>query len=198
MTKSKLNATLLMGIFLLTVLLGTSCKSKKIAIQPKEEPVVEVKKQEPIVEVKKEVDTDGDGIVDEKDNCPDEKGSAANNGCPVEVEKPFNFKNIQFEFNSSVLKTSSYATLDEISREMKKHPNTVYQLNGHSSEEGTAKRNMMLSVDRAAAVKAYLVNNGIKNANLIVKGFGETMPLVPNTTEANRALNRRVEIKSVQ
>ena len=106
-----------------------------------------------------------------------------------------NYKNIQFEFNSSVLKTSSYSVLEEVTQEIKKHSNATFQLNGHSSEEGSNHRNMMLSVDRANAVKAYLVNNGISGGKLIVKGFGESMPLVLNTTEANRATNRRVEIK---
>lgn len=80
---------------------------------------VEQKAPEPF----KEADTDGDGIADSKDDCPEEKGTASSNGCPEKiVEKQFDYKNIQFEFNSSVLKTSSYATLDEIARQMRQNP----------------------------------------------------------------------------
>jgi len=181
-------STLLVAIVLSFVTIFTSCKSKKLATPaPVEAPVV--------VEV--EADTDGDGIVDSKDNCPNEKGTEANNGCPAIVEKPFEYKNIQFEFNSSVLKTSSYAVLEALSTQIKKNPTVVFELHGHSSAEGTEKRNMMLSVDRANAVKAYLVNSGINGASLIVKGFGESMPLVANDSEENKSLNRRVEVKAL-
>lgn len=56
---------------------------------------------------------------------------------------------------------------------------------------------MMLSVDRANAVKAYLVNNGIDSRKLTTKGFGESSPITSNTTESERATNRRVEIKPI-
>jgi OOP family OmpA-OmpF porin len=54
---------------------------------------------------------------------------------------------------------------------------------------------MTLSVDRATAVKSYLVTAGINASNLEAKGYGESMPLTSNDTEASRQLNRRVEIK---
>jgi outer membrane protein OmpA-like peptidoglycan-associated protein len=197
MNKLSSNALLVTVILSFTIIFYSSCKSKKAIVTP---PVVEVVVPVP-VEVpkapepeKKELDSDSDGIVDSQDKCPNEAGVAENGGCPV-VEPPFNYINIQFEFNSSVLKTSSYAVLDAISTQIKKFPEAVFQLNGHSSAEGTEKRNMMLSVDRAVAVKAYLVNSGVRNVSLLVKGFGETLPMVPNTSETNKALNRRVEVK---
>lgn len=171
----------------------SSCKSKKVA--PKEEVVVAAPVEEKAPEPVKEVDTDGDGIPDSKDDCPEVKGSSANGGCPEVVKKAIEYKNIQFEFNSSVLKTSSYAVLDVIAAGMKNFPETKFQLDGHSSAEGTEARNLALSVDRANAVKNYLVNNGIKASNLITKGNGEKFPVASNDNEEGRALNRRVEIK---
>lgn len=182
----------LASLFVITAVLFTSCKSKKLAA--KEEVVAQVVEAPKPIE-KKVVDTDGDGVSDDEDDCPQAKGLAKNNGCPEIVEKSFVYQNIQFEFNSSVLKTSSYAFLEDLAQQIKKYPEATIYLNGHSSSEGTDLRNMMLSVDRANAVKAYLVNNGIANSKLITKGFGESVPLVPNTSEANKALNRRVEIK---
>ena len=179
--------------FSFLAVLATSCKSKKAVVV--EEPPVAAPAPAPAPEPVKEADTDGDGIVDSKDNCPNEKGVSANNGCPEVVVKPFEYKNIQFEFNSSVLKTESYATLDAIASEIKKNAGKTYQLNGHSSAEGTDARNMALSVDRANAVKAYLVNTGIDGKTLVAKGFGETAPVAGNDTEADRSINRRVEIK---
>ena len=181
----------------LTALFYSSCKSKKSITPQKKVPneaPMAVETPKPL-EREKLLDTDNDGIIDEKDNCPDEKGLASNDGCPKLDVKAFNYKNIQFEFNSSVLKTSSYPVLDAFAIQMKNSVETRFQLNGHSSAEGSDERNMMLSVDRANAVKAYLVNNGIKNSNLITKGFGEAKPIVANSTESNKALNRRVEIK---
>jgi len=153
-----------------------SCKSKKMTVQPSA--VVETKKEEPVPEKKPEP-------VKEKEPEPE----------PV-VEKPnYNFKNILFEFDSGVLKTASYAVLDQIVREMKKDPSAKFFVNGHASIEGTAEHNMALSVDRANSVKLYLVNAGINPNNLTAKGFGATQPTASNDDEEGRSLNRRVEIK---
>lgn len=179
------------------VVLFSSCKPKKIISQAPAAPVAASVQDAPKSSGTAEADTDGDGIPDSKDNCPNKAGSSVNGGCPetIVAEPTFNYKNILFEFNSSVLKTSSYSVLDEIAREMKKFPSMSFNLNGHSSAEGTEQRNMTLSVDRATAVKSYLVTAGINANNLITKGFGESMPLTSNDTESGRQLNRRVEIK---
>ncbi|MDB4922520.1 OmpA family protein [Mucilaginibacter sp.] len=115
---------------------------------------------------------------------------------PAPVAKPdYNFKNIQFEFNSGILKTESYPILDKAAAEMKKDPSVKFILNGNSSAEGSFDHNMALSVERANSVKLYLVNTGIAGDNLAVKGYGESKPIADNTTEEGRVLNRRVEIK---
>jgi OOP family OmpA-OmpF porin len=122
---------------------------------------------------------------------------------PVQKETPppppakpnYNFSNIQFEFNSAVLKTSSYQTLDQAVAEMKKDNTVKFLLNGNASAEGTPEHNMELSVERANSVKLYLVNSGISADNLTVKGYGETKPIADNSTEEGRVLNRRVEVK---
>jgi OOP family OmpA-OmpF porin len=112
------------------------------------------------------------------------------------VEKPdYNFKNIQFEFNSGVLKTEAYPILDKAATEMKKDPSVKFVLNGNSSAEGSDEHNMTLSLERANAVKTYLVNSGVNIDVLTAKGFGETKPIADNKTEEGRSLNRRVEIK---
>ena len=107
----------------------------------------------------------------------------------------YNFSNIQFEFNSGILKTESYPLLDKAAAEMKKDPTATFTLKGYASAEGTDAHNMELSVDRANSVKLYLVNTGVNAANLTAKGYGESNPVADNTTEAGRVLNRRVEIK---
>jgi len=103
---------------------------------------------------------------------------------------------IQFEFDSSVLRTDSYPVLDQVAAEIKMNPNVSYLLNGYASIEGTKEHNLRLSADRANAVKTYLVNAGVNASSLKTKGFGTRNPVGSNATEAGRALNRRVEIKA--
>ena len=151
-----------------------SCKATKLVVQPVP---VQVAKPAP-VEEKKEAPAP----------APVEK--------PEPVEKPnFDLANIQFEFNSFVLKTASLPILDKAVAEMKKAPNTKFILNGHSSAEGSAAHNMSLSVDRANAVKSYFVNTGLSASNFTIVGHGDKEPVSSNATEAGRMLNRRTEIQ---
>jgi OOP family OmpA-OmpF porin len=118
---------------------------------------------------------------------------------PAPVQKPdYNFSNIQFEFDSSVLKTDAYPTLDKAADAMKADPSVKFNLNGYASIEGTPEHNMVLSQDRANSVKVYLVNEGVSAASLTVKGFGTADPVGDNSTDAGRILNRRVEIHLAQ
>lgn len=113
-------------------------------------------------------------------------------------EKPnYAFSNIQFDFNSAVLRTSAIQYLDHIVNEMKIDPSAKFILNGHASAEGTLQHNMELSVDRANAVKLYLTNAGIDASRLGTKGYGSKKPISSNKTEKGREHNRRVEVKLV-
>ena len=114
---------------------------------------------------------------------------------PAPAPQPdYTFTNIQFEFNSGVLKTSSYPDLDKAAALMKVDPTVKFSLKGYASAEGTDAHNMELSVDRANAVKAYLVNSGVNGDNISTRGYGEANPIADNKTEEGRVLNRRVEI----
>ncbi|CAH0284038.1 Outer membrane porin F [Pedobacter sp. Bi27] len=170
-TKNLLFTTLL-ALFTLTMY---SCKTKKLVAKPAPAPV---EKPAPPVEEKKPAP------APEKEEAP------------APVEKPnFNLDNIQFEFNSFVLKTSSFAILDKAVAEMKKSPTTKFVLNGHSSAEGTPDHNMQLSIDRANAVKSYFINAGLNGSNFTVVGHGEKEPISSNDSEEGRMVNRRTEIK---
>ncbi|MBS1501716.1 MAG: OmpA family protein [Bacteroidetes bacterium] len=115
---------------------------------------------------------------------------------PAQPPAPdYNFSNIQFEFDSSILRTSSYPALDKAAAAMKQDTSVKFMLSGYASAEGTPEHNMVLSQDRANSVKAYLVNTGVSANRLITKGYGEANPIADNTTENGRILNRRVEIK---
>jgi OOP family OmpA-OmpF porin len=152
-------------------------------------------------------DSDGDGVSDQFDKCPNTPAGTVvdGSGCPIVFPKPDTVKmggtgaatvapysNIQFEFDSSVLKTSSYPVLDATSADLRANSSTV-TLAGYASSEGTAAHNMRLSKDRANSVKTYLVNSGVDAKRLKVKPYGETHPIADNSTEEGRILNRRVE-----
>jgi OOP family OmpA-OmpF porin len=139
------------------------------------------------------LDVDADGIPDSKDACPTVKGTAALNGCPEFVGG--SAIAIQFEFNSSVLKTNAYPILDKLSSDLKANSSSIVQLDGHASAEGTDEYNMSLSRDRANSVKTYLVNAGIAAGRIATSAYGESRPLASNSTEAGRTQNRRVEFK---
>ncbi len=113
---------------------------------------------------------------------------------PPPAAPNYNFSNIQFDFDSSVLKTSAYPTLDQVAAAMKANPSIKFNLNGYASIEGTAEHNMTLSQDRANSVKTYLVNSGVVSTSIVAQGFGTANPIGDNTTEDGRVLNRRVEV----
>jgi len=156
-------------------------------------------------------DSDGDGVADQFDKCPNTPAGTVvdGSGCPIVfpkidtslfVRKPVAgaataYSNIQFEFDSSVLRTSSYPVLDATSADLRTDAGKKVELDGYASSEGTAAHNLRLSKDRANSVKTYLVNSGVDSKRIKVKGFGETHPIADNSTEEGRVLNRRVEFK---
>jgi OmpA-OmpF porin, OOP family len=163
-------------------------------------------------------DSDGDGVSDQFDKCPYTPAGTVvdGSGCPLNIPPAVDtslfvkkadlqnllgnangvcksaYCNIQFEFDSSVLKTNSYPALDATAADLKSTGARV-ELAGYASSEGTAAHNLRLSRDRANSVKTYLVNSGVTAKKLKVKAFGETHPVADNSTEAGRILNRRVE-----
>ena len=149
-------------------------------------------------------DSDGDGVSDQFDKCPGTPAGTVvdGSGCEIKFPKPDTtmatgtYSNIQFEFDSSVLRTSAYPTLDKLSADLRSNTAKTFELDGYASSEGSAAHNMRLSKDRANSVKTYLVNSGVDAKRLTVKAYGETNPVADNSTEQGRVLNRRVELKA--
>jgi OOP family OmpA-OmpF porin len=148
-------------------------------------------------------DSDGDGVADQFDKCPNTPAGTVvdGSGCPIVFPATTTapatgaaYSNIQFEFDSSVLRTSSYPVLDATSADLRANGAKV-EIGGYASSEGTAAHNLALSKDRANSVKTYLVNSGVDAKNLKTKGYGETNPIADNSTEEGRVLNRRVSFK---
>lgn len=139
-------------------------------------------------------DSDRDGVPDYLDRCPDTPPGLAvdQKGCPVLFSFPLR---LLFDFNRVKIKKIYYPQLKKIAEVLKNNPYLKVEIAGYTDDVGSPEFNKKLSYQRALAVKEALVKHfGIDPNRIVVKGYGEEHPLVPNTTETNRALNRRVDI----
>jgi OmpA-OmpF porin, OOP family len=101
---------------------------------------------------------------------------------------------IMFNPSSAEIDTRSTGLLSEIADVLQRNPQVArVQVQGHTDNRGDPEQNLALSQQRAEAVVQWLVSAGIDASRLEAKGFGDSRPLVPNLTPANRAQNRRVQ-----
>ncbi|MBB5209910.1 OmpA family protein [Microbulbifer hydrolyticus] len=141
------------------------------------------------------VDSDGDGVLDRNDRCPNTLAGAEVDqyGCVV-ANQTITLENIQFEFNSATLTARAETSLDKVVQSLRDQTNTQVEVAGHTDSQGNDSYNLRLSGQRAESVRRYLVQNGISASRITAKGYGETQPVATNATEAGRAQNRRVEL----
>lgn len=99
-----------------------------------------------------------------------------------------------FDFDSAFVKAAFRPTLNKIATQTSTYDKTVLHIVGYTDSIGTDEYNYELSRDRAVSVANYLRRGGVIQDRLRTEGRGESEPRLPNTTEANRAVNRRVEI----
>jgi MYXO-CTERM domain-containing protein len=144
-------------------------------------------------------DRDGDTVIDRMDNCPDEPGPPKNAGCKTKQLVrmiPGGIEILQavfFKTNKDVIEVRSYKLLDNVAQVILAHPEVgVVLVEGHTDDKGNDEYNQDLSQRRAVAVREYLIAAGVPADRLEAKGYGESKPLVPNTSAKNRAKNRRV------
>ncbi len=102
--------------------------------------------------------------------------------------------NLFFDFAKADLKKESFPELNRLIEFLNTNKTKKILIEGHTDNIGTDERNLQLSIERADAVRYYLIGNGIEADRLSVKGYGASKPEVPNDSEENRALNRRVII----
>lgn len=102
--------------------------------------------------------------------------------------------NIAFQTNKSGIPSSAEADLNDLFSVLEKKSNMIIQISGHTDNKGNEKFNTKLSLERAEAVKSYLVEKGIDEWRISTLGSGSSEPLAPNTTLEGRLKNRRIEI----
>lgn len=86
-------------------------------------------------------------------------------------------------------------TLNQVAQTLASYEQTYIDVLGHTDSTGSDAYNQLLSQRRAQSVADYLASRGVARARMGIRGFGETLPIASNDTEAARAQNRRVEIK---
>lgn len=109
--------------------------------------------------------------------------------------KTFVLEDCNFETGKANLEPESYKVLDELVAFLTRKEEVKIEVGGHTDNVGKPAANLKLSMERANAVKDYLIAKGIKEERLTAKGYGQTEPIADNKTEEGRATNRRTEVK---
>ena len=101
---------------------------------------------------------------------------------------------INFDTGKATIKPDSAKTLDDAAGALRLAAGLQIEVGGHTDNVGTPDSNVRLSLERAQAVMAALVQRGIDAGRMTAKGYGQTVPIADNRTEEGRARNRRVEL----
>ncbi|MFN8257228.1 MAG: OmpA family protein [Bacteroidales bacterium] len=112
---------------------------------------------------------------------------------PIQVGSTVRMNNLFFVTGKSDLNKWSYPELQRLIDLMKQHKKMEVEIAGHTDDVGSDKVNNALSLERANAVREYIIKNGIEPERLTAKGYGKTKPLTDNKTEEGRQKNRRVD-----
>lgn len=144
------------------------------------------------------VDSDNDGVYDDKDQCPATPVThkVDSVGCTIyeNVKNKEDVGSIQFANDSAVVKKVFYKDIERLANYLNKNPEFTVEIAGHASHVGKPEYNMVLSDKRAAAVAKILVDKyGISQSRVTSKGYGETQPLVAGDSKEAYAANRRIE-----
>jgi OOP family OmpA-OmpF porin len=153
-------------------------------------------------------DTDGDGVPDQYDKCPNTPSGVKvdGSGCPLppaEIKYVYVtaddkkvvedvITTLEFDLMKSTIRPTSYPNLDRLA-DVLKSKGIKLKLDGYTDNTGPDWRNIALSKNRALAIKNYLVKKGANGANIEAEGHGQENPVASNETLEGRKQNRRVE-----
>ncbi|WP_248282148.1 OmpA family protein [Mucilaginibacter robiniae] len=154
-------------------------------------------------------DSDGDGVLDIADKCPNTPAGTKVDGSGCALPTPVApvrvyvteedrkvvkeaIRNLEFDLGKATIREHSFESLDRVA-ELLVNKNFSLKLAGHTDNTGSAELNLRLSKDRAESVKSYLVSKGANPSRIEATGYGQTQPIASNKTAAGRQQNRRVE-----
>ena len=134
-------------------------------------------------------DSDGDGVVDQHDECPRTPRGASvdSRGCWV-VRGP------HFATDSSSIKDMYRSRLDDAAKVLGQNPELRIRIDGHTDNRGSHEHNQALSERRAESVRSYLVERGIGESRFEIRGWSFDRPIQPNDSPENLYENRRSEL----
>lgn len=187
-----------MGLAGLQVVLGghlmPSIPVPPPAVEPVPEPVAPVVVPPPVVVAP--VDTDGDGVTDDLDQCPNTAAGVAVDakGCPVQLTEDLQLElRVFFDTNKSNIKDQYKPEVAKVADALTTYKDATAKIEGHTDNTGPRKLNERLSLARANSVKSMLVSDyGIAATRIETQGFAWDKPIAPNDTVEGRAMNRRV------
>jgi OOP family OmpA-OmpF porin len=136
------------------------------------------------------LDSDGDGVPDYQDKCPDTP-----KGAKVDKDGCWAYHGVFFDFDKATIKPEYHGLFENAVHVMNINPGLEVQIEGHTDSIGSAAYNQKLSERRAKSVKNHLVEKGVSASRMTTKGFGESDPITGNDTASGRAYNRRVEFE---
>ena len=142
-----------------------------------------------------ELDSDNDTVVDRQDKCPGTRSGARVDVNGCEIRAVINLPGVNFATNSDRLLGGAEQVLADAAATLRKNKDLVVEVAGHTDSDGSAALNESLSERRAITVRDYLIDRGVNHGNLTVKGYGESAPIADNTTREGKARNRRVELR---
>lgn len=141
-------------------------------------------------------DTDSDGVADNNDLCPGTKHGVVvePTGCAAGV--PIKLEGVNFGYDSYQLTDEARHILDRVADILSRQTDLRLHVAGHTDAQGDPAYNQWLSLQRAEAVRDYLVAKGVNPAHIGAVGYGGQRPLTDNTTKEGLRMNRRVELHS--
>lgn len=192
---------LLIGLwFLLTKVMGCGgvAKSVPISVPDPVEKVAEVIKEAPaaVTNVFSRVDDAAMGLLNSISfsvgSAGEQMMSFIKGG--ADGEGRFRFNNLNFASGSATIAGESGKEVDNISAILNAYPGVNISIEGYTDSRGNADANQALSLQRADAVKARLLQSGIAAERISSQGFGAANPIADNETSEGRAQNRRIEV----
>lgn len=117
---------------------------------------------------------------------------------PLALDKIFVIDNIYYDYDKATLRKESIPVLEQLVNILQENPTIHVEISGHTDSDGSDEYNLKLSDARAKSVVDYLIKSGIAAERLTAKGYGETKPIAPNDTPANKQKNRRTEMKIIK
>ena len=148
-----------------------------------------------VSQVADQFDQDSDGVINERDLCPDTPQFAEidNDGCGSLVEKEDSYViRILFNNDSDIINSIYDQQIKGMVNFLKQYSNTAIEIQGYASNVGNHQYNMTLSTRRAKQVRNKIINLGIKESRIRIVGFGDTQLSSIGIDEISHALNRKV------